>query len=150
MLNSSLNWPAVITALIVLNTANAATTCDLIPGQWQPTLDQVKAKLVESLSISNGQQALNEVSQNTADLSDAQLFIVYVRLLQSLDQKKRSILYTEQQRWLEQRELKAKAATTSTGGSLGNLEFTGAYKKITESRLKELQKRLQQSVNHCH
>jgi len=76
-----------------------------------------------------------------ADVSDAQLFISYIQLMQRLDQQQRADLFKEQQAWLEARIQQASAAIISKGGSLAPLEYNDAFIEITEARLKDLQQR---------
>ena len=119
--------------------------CRLVPDTWSPSLDQIR-DYVESKSNSEtnpSQQVLTLASQNLADLRDAQLFITYVQLMQTLDVKGQSELFEEQKRWLDKRAAAARASVTSKGGTLEPLEYSGAFGKITEERLADLHKRLQ-------
>lgn len=118
--------------------------CNLVPESWVPSLEQVQENVEEGLAArrNQSQQALNRGSQDLADLADAQLFIIYVSLMQRLDEKERSKLFAEQKQWLAQREASARAAVVSKGGSLGALEHTTAFRSVTEKRLAELQARL--------
>lgn len=68
-------------------------------------------------------------------------------MIQTLDAQGQAELFEEQKRWLVKRAENAQAAVISKGGSLTPLEYSGAFKKITEERLAELQKRLQQPRN---
>ena len=119
--------------------------CELVPGAWKPSLEQVQNSL-EELSHTEQkttQRQLTQTSQNLADLRDAQLFIVYVQLIQALHGKERTALCNEQKHWLGKREEWARSGVVSQGGTLEPLEYSGAFRKITEERLSELQKRLQ-------
>jgi uncharacterized protein YecT (DUF1311 family) len=126
--------------------------CELVPETWTPSLEQVKDYLDEASKAQPEapQQALNQMSQNLADISDTRLFITYIQLMQKLDIQGQAKLFEEQKRWLGKRAESAQAAVISTGGSLAPLEYSGAFKKITEERLAELQKRLQQPRNINH
>ncbi len=121
--------------------------CELVPSTWQPSLDQVADTLNERSSEDTTQQAMNLSSQNLSDIRDAQLYIVYVQLVQKLDGKSRGKLIAEQQQWLNKRAAKAEAAIVSKGGSLASLEYSSAFIKITEERVSELQKRLQRALS---
>ena len=115
----------------------------IIPKPWQPSLTTVQ-EFVESSSINQAavnQRALNDQSQYLADILDAQLFIVYVQLLQTLAGQHRDSLFEEQKRWLTDREIGSKNAVVSTDGSLATLEYNGAFIKITQDRLAELNER---------
>lgn len=122
-----------------------ATRCQLVPDTWTPSLDQVREYLEAKANAETNpsQRVLTETSQNLADLCDAQLFITYIRLMQTLDGKGQSELLDEQTRWLDRRAARARAAVTSTGGSLEPLEYSGAFAKVTEERIAELRERLQ-------
>ena len=126
--------------------------CELVPNTWTPSLEQVKDYLDEASKAQPEapQQALNQMSQNLADISDTRLFIAYIQLMQKLDIQGQAKLFEEQKRWLSKRADDARAGVISTGGSLAPLEYSGAFKKITEVRLAELQKRLQQPRNINH
>ncbi|MDD5579912.1 MAG: lysozyme inhibitor LprI family protein [Methylobacter sp.] len=116
----------------------------LIPDSWAPSLDQLKNTLQESSKTDSNapQQAMNLASQNLADVADAQLFILYIELMQTLDKQKRIQLFKEQERWLAKRAKSANESVTSKGGSLAPLEYSAAFSKITEERLVDLRKRL--------
>ena len=123
--------------------------CELVPETWKPSLEQVKDYLDESSKAESQapQQTLNRMSQNLADIRDTQLFIIYVQLMQNLDTSGQAKLFKEQKSWLSKRVEYAQAAVVSKGGSLDPLEYSGAFQKITELRLAELQKRLQHPRN---
>lgn len=93
------------------------------------------------------QQSLSQASQLLADAADAQLFIVYVQLIQRLDQPGRTALFNEQQTWLATRAQQATKAVISQGGSLAPLEYNNAFIEITEERSRQLNERLNQ-VTH--
>jgi uncharacterized protein YecT (DUF1311 family) len=116
----------------------------VIPAGWNPSLEQVQGELQEASqrNPNKSQQALNRASQAMADLLDARLFITYVRLFESLDAASRSELFNEQKTWQAKRADMARQSVTSKGGSLEPLEYSGAYRKITEERLAQLEKRL--------
>jgi uncharacterized protein YecT (DUF1311 family) len=116
----------------------------VIPAGWNPSLEQVQEELQEASqrNPNKSQQALNRASQAMADLLDARLFIAYVRLFDSLDQDSRSRLFDEQKDWLAKRAETGRESVTSKGGSLAPLEYAEAYRKITETRLADLERRL--------
>jgi uncharacterized protein YecT (DUF1311 family) len=120
--------------------------CELVPETWVPSLDQVWEYVEEkSKSETNSsQKVLTQASVNLADLRDAQLFIAYVRLMQTLDVKEQDELFEEQKHWLSKRAEAAGASVASKGGTLELLEYSDAFAKITEQRLAELRRRLQQ------
>lgn len=137
--------------LVLLPSATSARDlprgyCELVPDAWTPALDQVGDYLAESskTEAQASQQALNQMSQNLADVRDAQLFITYIQLMQTLDARGQTQLFEEQMRWLDKRNESARASVISKGGTLAPLEYSGAFRKITEERLLDLQKRLQQ------
>ena len=123
--------------------------CELVPDSWTPSLDQVRESVEESATAEaqTSQQSLNQTSQNLADLRDAQLFIDYVQLMQTLDVRGQTDLFEEQKRWLSKRAEKARASVVSKGGTLKPLEYSDSFRKITEERLAELEKRLHQRTN---
>ena len=133
--------------LIPMATAgqDAANECSaIVPNGWVPSLEQAQTFIEDELTAGTrkNQQFLTRTSQGMADLSDAHLFIAYVQLVQVLNAKERRDLLNEQKCWLSTREQSARAAVDSKGGSLEPLEFSEAFRKITEERLAELEKRL--------
>jgi len=118
--------------------------CQLVPDRWAPSLDQVRSDIEEKANAETNapQQVLTQTSQNLADLRDAQLFITYVQLMQTLDVKGRAVLFAEQKAWLAKRAQAARASVTSKGGTLGALEYSDAFAKITDERRAALQRRL--------
>ena len=127
--------------------------CRFIPPGWTPFLEQVGESLEETAkqdypkeeSAEPSQLKLNLVSQNIADLRDAELFIAYVQLAQTFNSHKQHEFCVEQKRWLEKRTAETDAAAGSTHGSITASETSNAFRKITEERLAELRKRLSQS-----
>ena len=117
-----------------------------LPMNWTPALEQMQDDLEEDLAArpNQSQQALNRASQNLADIVDARLFIVYVRLQQRLDAQRRKALFMEQETWLTERTVSARAAVVSKGGSLANLEYASTFADMTKKRLTELERRLAQ------
>jgi len=83
-----------------------------------------------------------EISSRLAEVYDAQLFVIYVRLLERLDAIQRQELFREQQHWLRDRASKAADQVQSKGGSLGALEYSGAFSDFTEKRIAELLRRM--------
>jgi uncharacterized protein YecT (DUF1311 family) len=116
----------------------------LVPNGWSPSLEQAETLIEDALAAkaSKNQRFLTQTSQGMADLRDARLFVVYVQLMHFLDAGARRELFNEQKSWLNRRELTALAAVDSKGGSLEPLEYSEAFRKITEERLAELEKRL--------
>jgi len=124
---------------------DAARECrTIVPKGWTPTLEQAQIFIEDESAAKErkNQRFLTQTSQGMADLRDAQLFITYVRLMQALDDEERHDLFDDQERWLSAREKSARAAVDSKGGSLEPLEFSEAFRKITEERLAVLEKRL--------
>jgi uncharacterized protein YecT (DUF1311 family) len=123
--------------------------CQLVPSTWAPSLDQVRSDVEAKVKAEKNppQQLLTQMSQNLADLRDAQLLIAYLQLMQMLDAAGQETLFAEQTRWLDTRAAAAQASVTSKGGTLGPLEYSGAFGTITDERLAELRQRLQRQRN---
>jgi len=134
-----------VAALATLARAEPRNRCQLVPDTWAPSLDQVRNYVIEKSSTEKNasQRLLTQTSQSLADLSDVQLFIIYLQLIQILNMREQKELFQEQKSWLEKRTALARASVTSKGGTLEPLEYSGAFEKITQERLAELQKRLQ-------
>jgi uncharacterized protein YecT (DUF1311 family) len=133
---------ALLVGSLLPATAGAPDVPTLVPAGWTPSLVQVREYLEDESGGGTSQQALNRASQNLADLQDAQLFITYVRLMETLSSKERRELVAEQKRWLVRREELASKAVRSRGGTLAPLEYSGTFLKITEERLRIFEKRL--------
>ena len=128
---------------------SAESASQLVPGEWKPSLEQVQTSIQDELETrpQKSQQYLNRASQNLSDLTDAQLFIAYVLLAQSLDAREQRTLFDEQKNWLATRHELARSAVVSKGGSLAPLEYASAFRQVTEKRLAELEQRLAQTTN---
>jgi uncharacterized protein YecT (DUF1311 family) len=123
--------------------------CEIVPNIWVPSLDQALSYMEDSSKSESNttQRRLTQISQNLADLRDAQLYIVYVRLMETLDPKERAKLFDEQKRWLDKRTELARNSVTSKGGSLEPLEYSSSFDEVTIKRLAELQERLRRNNN---
>jgi uncharacterized protein YecT (DUF1311 family) len=132
----------MLTATVVQ--CSAQDRCDIVPPGWHPSLKESLDFMEEEADARTqpSQQFLNRIGQSLADLRDAQLFIRYVSLMQVLDKPGRNALFEEQRDWLKQRREQAKEAVKSEGGSLQPLEYSSAFRRITEARLATLQNRL--------
>jgi uncharacterized protein YecT (DUF1311 family) len=108
----------------------------LIPHDWQPSLSATVAKFKAELEPRQGhrpsQRELSDIASRLAEAQDAELFVTYVRLLETLDATQRRKLFREQQQWLRDRETKAAGQVQSKGGSLEALEYSGAFIDLTE------------------
>lgn len=112
------------------------------PKGWDPFLDQASNALLAILRDEHVQQRMNRLSADIASLSDARLFVVYVRLYETLPPDQQEALVAEQAEWIERRKQVAGAAVESEGGSLAPYEFNDAFQKLSKDRLRELEARL--------
>ena len=76
---------------------------DAFPKDWKPNLDLVARSIEKDLEQSTAQQEMNLLSGLLAQVKDAELAIVYLRLYSSLGEKKRKQLKAEQSKWLKKR-----------------------------------------------
>ena len=153
---SLLSSPFLICLVFALVSACSSSVRDsaesppqLVPSEWKPSLEQVQTSIQDELETKaqKSQQYLNRTSQNLSDLADAQLFITYILLMQSLNGKEQKTLFDEQQNWLAKRDELARSEVVSKGGSLAPLEYASAFRQVTEKRLTELEQRLAQITN---
>ena len=114
----------------------------IIPEDWLPALAPSIESALQNLKDANSQGSMNKLSRQIADMTDAQLFIAYVRLYEKLPAKERVKLVEEQAAWLAKRPTVAKKGIESEGGSLAPLEANNAEVTYTEKRLAELRARL--------
>jgi uncharacterized protein YecT (DUF1311 family) len=114
----------------------------IIPDEWLPALAPAIRSTVDQLKEANSQTEMNLLSRQIADMTDAQLFIAYVRLYEKLPTKERAALVAEQAKWLKARVKAAKDGVESAGGSLAPLEANNAEVTFSEKRLAELRARL--------
>jgi uncharacterized protein YecT (DUF1311 family) len=119
----------------------AQTKSKIIPSGWLPSLAPSIRSALDQLKEANSQMEMNLLSRQIADMTDAQLFIAYVRLYEKLPVKDRAALVAEQEKWLRARPNVAAAGVESEGGSLAPLEANNAEVTFTEKRLKELRAR---------
>ncbi len=114
----------------------------ILPEDWLPALSPSISSALSQLKNANSQSEMNLLSRQVADMTDAQLFIAYVRLYERLSANERKKLRDEQARWLKQRMKAAGEGVESEGGSLAPLEANNAEVTFTEKRLVELRARL--------
>jgi uncharacterized protein YecT (DUF1311 family) len=114
----------------------------ITPKQWRPDAATAIEWLEQDLQETKAQQGMNKLSRCIADLKDAQLFGVYIRLAEYLSAADRQKLRQEQENWLLAREKYTEEHIESHGGSLAPLEANKAEIKFTEKRIVELTKRL--------
>jgi uncharacterized protein YecT (DUF1311 family) len=122
--------------------ASAQSKTTIVPTEWLPALHPSIQAALDRLKEADAQMEMNSLSREVAEMTDAQLFIAYVRLYQRLDTKARAKLVAEQVKWLKAREKAAKEGVESEGGSLAPLEANNAEVTFTEKRLAELRARL--------
>ena len=127
-------WIPLILLLAFRTVAVANET--LIPHDWQPTRSATVAKFKAELEPRQGhrpsQRELSDIASRLAEAQDAELFVTYVRLLETLDATQRRKLFREQQQWLRDRETKAAGQVQSKGGSSEALKYSGAFIDLTE------------------
>ena len=114
----------------------------IIPSEWLPALSPSITSALQQLKEAQSQPEMNLLSRQVADMTDAQLFIAYVRLYEQLSAKEQQKLRDEQARWLKERSKVARDAVESQGGSLAPLEANNAEVTFSEKRLVELRARL--------
>jgi uncharacterized protein YecT (DUF1311 family) len=114
----------------------------ILPREWRPDGTAASEWLGKDLTEMQAQQGMNQLSRCLADLRDAELFAIYVRLFERLSEPERRLLLREQEAWLVARRKAAENAVESEGGSLAPYEANSAEMKFTERRIAELTKRL--------
>lgn len=129
-------------ALAGIPSGYAQSKGKIVPSEWLPALAPSITSALEQLKEANTQSEMNSLSRAVAEMTDAQLFIAYVRLYEQLPTKERETLVAEQAKWLKARGKAAAAGVESEGGSLAALEANNAEVTLTEKRLKELRARL--------
>ena len=130
------------TLLIAPAMCAAEPSTKIIPTDWLPALAPSITSALAQLKEANSQGEMNALSRQVAEMTDAQVFIAYVRLYERLSPKERQALFAEQAKWLKAREKAAKDGVESTGGSLAPLEASSAAVTFSEKRLAELRARL--------
>lgn len=119
----------------------AKTNPKIIPADWLPALAPSIQSALDDLKEANAQMEMNRLSRQIADMTDAQLFIAYVRLYERLPQKERDALVAEQAKWLKARVKAAEDGVESGRGSLAPFEANNAELTFTEKRLADLRAR---------
>ena len=138
---------ALSLSLIALQPLAAQTKTKIIPADWLPALAPSIQAALEQLKKAESQSEMNALSREVAEMTDAQLYIAYVRLYERLSTKERAALVAEQTKWLKARVKAAKEGVESEGGSLAPLEANNAEVTFTEKRLRELRTRLKTMPN---
>ena len=137
--------PFAITLLTLFATAlplSAQTKTTIIPTDWLPALAPSIRSALDRLKEAEAQAEMNSLSREVAEMTDAQLFIAYVRLYERLAPKERAALLAEQTKWLKARTKAAREGIESEGGSLAPLEANNIEVTLSEKRLAELRDRL--------
>ncbi len=75
----------------------------IVPKEWYPALTPSIRAALEQLKTAATQTEMNDLGRQVAELTDAQLYIAYVRLYERLSTKERAALLKEQTAWLEER-----------------------------------------------
>lgn len=136
----------IIPGLLLASAISAAepgtTNTKILPTDWLPALAPSITAALAQLKNADTQAEMNTLSRQVAEMTDAQVFIAYVRLYERLSTKERQTLLVEQAKWLKAREKAAKDGVESTGGSLAPLEANSAAVTFSEKRLAELRARL--------
>ena len=114
----------------------------ILPREWRPDLSSAGEWLEQDLKETQAQQGMNRLTRCLADLKDAELLTIYVRLYETLNSQEQRALLQDQTRWLKKRSKAAEDAIESEGGSLAPTEANSAEAKFTEKRIAELKKRL--------
>ena len=138
---------ALLCSLLAAQPLAAQTKAKIIPADWLPALAPSIRSALDQLKNANTQGEMNSLSRQIAEMTDAQLFVAYVRLYEKLGAKERAALVAEQTKWLKARVKAAKAGVESEGGSLAPLEANNAEVTLTEKRLQELRARLRASTS---
>jgi uncharacterized protein YecT (DUF1311 family) len=132
-----------LTCLVLMAPARLwADDPKIIPAKWQPELSQAIDWSTANLKEAMAQMQMNSLSRQIADMKDAQLFVLYVRLYERLGAKEREQLLAGQTKWLKARIKAARDAVESEGGSLAAFESNNAESEFTDRRIKELNARL--------
>ena len=119
----------------------------MVPDDWYPALHPSIVSALAQLKEANSTAEMNSLSRQVADMTDAQLYIAYIRLYEKLSTKERAELLAEQTKWLKTRAKAATDGIESEGGSLAPIEANNAELTYTETRLKELRARLEKMTN---
>jgi uncharacterized protein YecT (DUF1311 family) len=140
----STRFLAILAGILLSASVSLAQTSTkkFIPADWLPALAPSIKSALEHLKEANSQAEMNRLSREVADMTDAQLFIAYVRLYEKLGKSERTALVAEQTKWLKARVKAAEEGVESEGGSLAPLEANNAEVTFTEKRLAELRARL--------
>ena len=134
--------PALLSiALLTASIAQSHAQAPLIPKGWlkAEALEAVQTPLQKQLDTGI---AMLETAWDMATVKDAQLFIVYVSLMENLPEPERAALRKEQEAWLKKREKAAAKADDGEGGQIGHLQSATEHQEWSEKRIAELKKRL--------
>ncbi|MEO5721123.1 MAG: lysozyme inhibitor LprI family protein [Chthoniobacterales bacterium] len=120
----------------------AQTKSAITPEDWYPALTPSIRASLELLKEANSTAEMNSLSRQIADMTDAQVYIAYIRLYEGSNTKARAVLLAEQTKWLKARAKAAKDGIESEDGSLAPIEANNAEVTYSEKRLRELRDRL--------
>lgn len=132
----------IVAAPIAAEGADKSERALVLPKGWAPDHDAVVEGLQQQLENANSQAEMNRLSRQIADVRDAQLFVLYVRLFERLGPSDREELVEAQAAWLKKRDKHAEDSIESEGGSLAPMESNLAAAEFTLQRITQLTKRL--------
>jgi uncharacterized protein YecT (DUF1311 family) len=132
---------ALLSLFLIAHSLRAEST-SIIPVKWQPDLSAAIDRSAADLKDTTAQMQMNTLSRQIADMKDAQLFVLYIRLYERVSAKEREQLMAEQTKWLKARTKAAREAIQSEGGSLAPLESNTGEADFTNKRISELTRRL--------
>jgi uncharacterized protein YecT (DUF1311 family) len=132
---------AAIAAALLLSDGRVLAD-DPFPKDWKPDLSGVYDLLVKEIENAP-QQRMNAVTGRIAELRDAELAIVYLRLYSSLGEKGRKQLKAQQSKWIKARgqAVEELGPHGSSRGSIAPMEDNQLFTDLTEKRIKELRRR---------
>lgn len=115
------------------------------PLDWSPRLDQPIRQLREVLAVTEQQQPMNYTSANLGFALDAKLYFLFQRYTERLEAPARAREIEAQRAWLADRQRAFQAAYQEyEGGTLASYAGNTKFIELTEARIVEIERRLQQ------
>ena len=125
----------------VLAVGHACAQTPIVPKGWLTPEALAGAQVPLQSQLDTG-VAMVPTAWSMAQVKDAELFVLYIAVCETLPAGGRETLRQEQEKWLKVRAKAVAAADDGKSGREGRLAAAAEHQTITEARIAELKKRL--------
>ena len=113
----------------------------IVPKGWLTPESLAGAQAPLQAQLDTG-VAMVPTAWSMAQVKDAELFVLYIAVCETLPAEGRETLRKEQEKWLKARAKTVAAADDGKSGQIGRLAAAAEHQTVTEARIAALKKRL--------